>query len=292
MPKRAIRGPEREKLAAALKAAREQTGLSGNRFAQQIGWIQSRVSKLETGDQFPTEDDIRAWGAAADAPPGVVQDLLAQFERARAEYATWTERYRAAGGAAAKQAEIGDLYEQSDRVAKFQPAVIPSQVQTAEYARELLHSTSGPGAFGAAEDDIDAMVAARMHRQQMLYRPGKRIEVVILEAALRTRQVSPAAQAGQLDRLMALEGLPSLDLGVIPSSSLVPVIPLSGFVVFDDQLVVIETLAGDLRVNDPAEVARYAGWFDLLSKSAVRGREAAHLIRNALAALQDTAPSA
>jgi transcriptional regulator with XRE-family HTH domain len=287
LPKRAIRGPERSRLAEALKAARERTGLSGNRFAQQIGWLQSRVSKLETGDQFPSEEDVRAWGAAAGAPPEVLQDQLSQLERARAEYATWTAHFRAAGGPAGKQSEIGRRYASAARVAKFQPVMIPSQVQTAEYARELLHSPSGPLAFGASGEEIDAMVAARMERQQLLYEPGRKIEVVILEAALRVRLVSPAAQAGQLDRLIALDGLPALDLGVIPASVLVPVFPLSGFVLFDDQLVVIETITGEQQLSDPAEIARYAEWFDLLHKSAVRGRDAAQLIRSAMSALQD-----
>ena len=81
--------------------------------------------------------------------------------------------------------------------------MIPSQLQT-EYAGELLRSTSGPKAWGASEDDITAMVATRMQRQQILYMSGKRIQLVILEAALRTRLVSTTAHRGHLDRMLAL----------------------------------------------------------------------------------------
>lgn len=45
--------PERLKLAASLRAVREGTGQSGTRFAQRLGWQQSRVSRLETGKIFP-----------------------------------------------------------------------------------------------------------------------------------------------------------------------------------------------------------------------------------------------
>lgn len=179
------------------------------------------------------------------------------------------------------------MEEESARIAKFQPAMIPSQIQTAEYATELLSSGSGPQAWGASDEDIREMVAARMQRQQILYRPDRQIQVVILEAALRTRLVSLSAQAGQLDRMLALDGLPSLDLGIVPAAWLVPVFPQSGFVIFDDFMVVVETLTGEQRISDPADVARYASWFASLHGAAVRGRAASAIIRDALAALSE-----
>ena len=277
---------ERQSLAEALRNLRAGTGLSGNRFAQRLGWIQSRLSKIETGKQLPSEADIEAWCTAAEAPPEVSRDLREHLRRALVEYVTWQDNYRTAGGAAGKQSDIAALEAQATRLGKFQPAMIPSQLQTAEYARELLHLPCGPGAWGADEADIAAMVETRMRRQQILYTPGKNFRVVILEAALRTRLVSPAAMAGQLDRLIALDGLPSLDLGIIPYSVQVPVYPLSGFALFDDNLVTVETITGEQQLSDPDEVSRYVGWFDLLYDAAVRGREAAPLIHRAIAALR------
>jgi transcriptional regulator with XRE-family HTH domain len=258
---------------------REATGMTGVAFAQRLGWHQTRLSKIETGRQFPTTDDIAAWAHAAGAEPGA---LLDQRERARAEHQSWAEQYRRAGSAAAKQASIGGRYESAAHVAKFQPVMIPSQIQTYQYAAELLRAPSGPGAFGASEDDIERMAEARMARQQVLYKPGKRIEVVILEAALRTRLVSPAAMAGQLDRMLALTGLTALDLGIIPAATIVPVYPTSGFVIFDSDVVVVETLGGEDEINDSDEVTKYVEWFGLLYRAAVHGREAAGLIRAVL----------
>jgi transcriptional regulator with XRE-family HTH domain len=276
---------EREHLAEALRNLRAGTGLSGNRFAQRLGWVQSRVSKIETGKQLPTEADIEAWAAVAAAPPDVVRELLDNLRRARVEYATWQDNYRAAGGAAAKQADIAALEAQAVRLAKFQPVMIPSQLQTAEYARELLHSASGPGAWGADDADIIEMIAIRMQRQQILYQPRKHVRIVILEAALRTRVTSPAAMAGQLDRLIALGGVPALDLGIIPFGTQVPVYPLSGFVLFDDHLVIVETLTGEQQLSDPDAVSRYLRWFDLLHEAALHGRDAVPLIQRALTEL-------
>jgi len=273
----------RRNLAASLRTMRAGTGLSGNQFAARLGWLQSRVSKLETGKQFPTENDIRAWGEAASAPPDALRDLLGQLERARVEYATHGENYRTAGNAAANQARYRELYESSAQITKFLPLMIPSEIQTAEYARELLRLPSGPPLWEATEDEIDAMLTARMQRQQILYDPGRQTKLLILEAALRVRLVSPEAMTGQLDRMLALAGgLPSLELGIVPSTVRLPVYPHSGFAIFDDSMVIVELIGGEHQDNDPAAVARYVRCFGLLHEVAVYGHEARHLIRRAL----------
>jgi transcriptional regulator with XRE-family HTH domain len=67
----------RGRLTEALKVLRVGAGLSGARLAEMPGWQQSKVSKIETRKQLPSEDDIAAWvGAtpetasdAADARP-------------------------------------------------------------------------------------------------------------------------------------------------------------------------------------------------------------------------------
>lgn len=270
---------ERIRLGQALRSAREDTGLTGVAFAARLGWDQSRLSKIERGKQFPSTEDVRAWADAAGIDPG---PLLAQLQRARTEHATWRDEFRKAGSPAAKQARIGSRYESATRIGKFQPVMIPSQLQTAEYARELLRGPSGPGAWGASDEAIEAMVGARMQRQQILYEPDRTIAVVILEAALYARLVSSDAMAGQLDRMLALEGAIALDLGIIPTTELIPVYPTSGFVVFDSDLVVVETIGGEDQISDPDEVAKYVHWFELLHGAAVHGRAAAALIRTAI----------
>jgi transcriptional regulator with XRE-family HTH domain len=272
--------PERRKLAGQLKDAREATGMSGSRFAEELGWPQSRVSRIETGTTFPSEEHIRAWAGAVKGDPA---GLLAQRERALAEHASWKEQ----GTGAAKQVSISQLEHASEAVAKFQPVVIPSQLRTMAYAGEYLRLPTGPMAWGQDEAGVNAMVAAQMQRQQILYEPGRLFRLVVLEAALTTRLVSPATMAGQLDRLLAvtLGGMPSLDFRIVPADRPLPVFPLSGFVIFDDHVVSIETLTGEQRISEPDQVTRYLRAFELLHSAGVGGREAGALIQAALARL-------
>lgn len=275
---------ERRKLAEQLRAAREGTGMSGSRFAESLGWAQSRVSRLETGTIFPTAEDLGAWASATGTDE---RALLAQRERASAEYATWKEQ----GSGARKQQSIAQLERSSEIVSKFQPVIIPSQVRTASFAAGMLALPLGPKTFGGLSDSgLAEMVAAQMERQKILYEPGRTFRIVTLEAALTTRLVPAETQAAELDRLLGLTvgGVPSLDFRVIPASVQVPALPMSGFVIFDDNLVSIESLAGEQRSSDPEEVKAYQDAFGLLYNAAVGGRVAGDLIRSALGRLGES----
>jgi transcriptional regulator with XRE-family HTH domain len=281
------RGPSA--LAAQLRALREDAGLTGTFLAQQVGWGQSKVSKIETGRQLPTEDDIRQWARVVGAPAGKVEELLAALRSARVEFATWREQYRTAGGGAAKQADIAALEARATRIGEFQPAFIPGLLQTAQYARELLVAwalDAAQGALGIGEADVDPLVAARMQRQQLLYQPGKQVQLVVLEAALYSRVCSPEALAGQLDRLLAVTSLANVEFGIIPFAARLPVFPICSFMIFDTELVTAETLTGEQQVNEPEQIALYDRFFTLLRDRAARGQDAAAIVHRALGELR------
>jgi transcriptional regulator with XRE-family HTH domain len=276
-------------LAAQLRALREEAGLTGTSLAQQVGWGQSKVSKIETGRQLPTEDDIRQWARAVGATAGKVEELLASLRSARVEFATWREQYRAAGGGAAKQADIAALEARANRIGEFQPAFIPGLLQTAQYARELLVAwalDAAQGALGIGEADVDPLVAARMQRQQLLYQPGKQVQLVVLEAALYSRVCEPETLAGQLDRLLAVTSLPNVEFGIIPFAARLPVFPICSFMIFDTELVTAETLTGEQQVNEPEQIALYDRFFTLLRDRAAREQDAGAIVHRALGELR------
>jgi Domain of unknown function (DUF5753) len=132
---------------------------------------------------------------------------------ARVEYAVWKDAYRESG-AGSVQADILELEAQTTRIAEFQPGMISGLLQASEYVREFLHLACGPLSYGRDEDEIDRMVAKRMERQQVLISPrsGSRWSC---SRALRARVVSVPTLIGQLDRLLAVVGLPTLELGII-----------------------------------------------------------------------------
>lgn len=275
----------REQLAARLRAVRGATFRSGNRFAQELGWQQSRVSRIETGKQLPTQDDVRAWVRAARASDEVLTELLTLLSQASVEYVTFREMFRA-GSPADKQTSIAVLEAQATRLGKYQPAMMLGLVQTPAYARELLALHGGPLTAGASEAEVEALIAARIRRQEVLYAPDKQVQLVMGEAALHSRPGSVGTMLGQLDRLISIAGLPSVELGVIPLDAPMPVMPLSGFALFDRDFLVMESLTGEQRTDDPEQVAVYVKAFDLLRKAAATGPDAVTLIQGVAAALR------
>jgi transcriptional regulator with XRE-family HTH domain len=276
--------PRRARLAARLRALRAGVAPSGNQFAKTIGWQQSRVSKLETGRQLPTEADIRAWVAAAGASESVVAELFGLLAAARIEYVTHRDESRVAGGLAKVQARLVELESQVSQIAEWQPAMVPGLVQTAAYARELLERPNRPTLTDADDVDGPAVATERIRRQEILYQPGRRIELILGEAALRSTPGTISTLLGQLDRLVSVVDLPTVELGIVPFPRM-PVMPLSNFSIHDD-VVYIETLTGEQQLYEPDEVTVYVKAFRLLRAAAATGSEAVALVRRVAAELR------
>ena len=68
----------------------------------------------------------------------------------------------------------------------------------------------GASMLGGDEAQVTERLTAQLRRQQVLYMPGKNIQLVIGEAALHTTFGDRATLVGQLDRLQQLAGLPNV----------------------------------------------------------------------------------
>lgn len=284
--------PQRALLARRLRDLRAAAFPSGSALARRLeadhpegSWHQTRVSKLERGQQRPTEADIQQWAAATDATTDQTDELLELLSAARVEYATFGQLYRRHGGAVADQATTAARDTETTRIAGFQPAMVPGLLQTASYARELLSLPCGPSAAGASVAEIEGIVGERIKRQEVLYQPAKQIQLVMGEAALHTRFGTAEALMGQLDRIAAVAGLAGIEIGVVPFTTPMPVYPLTGFELRDD-VVVIESITAQQRLDAPDEVALYERFFEQLREAALTGADAVALIQQVTAGLR------
>jgi len=118
-----------------------------------------------------------------------------------------------------------------------------------------------------------------MERQKVLYDENKRIQIILLEGALRCRLCTPATLLGQLDRLLIALDIPALALGIIPFTAQLPVLPLCGFDIYDKDVVNIETLTREEKIRDPGEVEKYVQIFNVLTEVAGFDDEARAIIQ-------------
>jgi transcriptional regulator with XRE-family HTH domain len=281
---RVSQNPSRAALAARLTALREASGLSGNAFAKRMGVVQSRVWKIEHGDLLPNEEDIRSWVAAAGQSAETADELAVLLGPAHVEYKEWRDAYRKSGGGAQQAAYI-TLEAQSSLIGEFQIAMFPGIIQTSEYAREILSLPSGPAAWGSTPEDIEAMIDNRLRRQEVaLYDPRKKVQIVLCEAALRTLVCTPATLVGQLHKLLAVDALPSVEVGIIGIHRRMPVFPTTAFSV-RDELIVIDHLTGEQTIDNTDEVASWLRFFGLLRDAASTGADAHRMIHAAITSL-------
>ncbi|MEU5095275.1 helix-turn-helix transcriptional regulator [Streptomyces sp. NPDC020996] len=253
--------------------------LTGRQLAQRLGWPGSKVSKLENGRQTATPEDLRAW-ADATGQPGVYPELAARLAGFESHIRSW--RRALANGFKPLHEGLSAEIDRTSQMWVWEESVIAGLLQTPEYARHVIQRYAE--LLGGAAD-IEAAVRSRVQRQEWLYRSGRKLHVLMWEAALRSLICPPSVLASQLDRLNGMIGMDTVELGVIPFTAAVKIVPANGFWVLDDRLVVAEDWHAELWLDDADNIALYKKVWKTLNESAVYGADAHNVINSARRAL-------
>ncbi|ANY06429.1 helix-turn-helix domain-containing protein [Pseudonocardia sp. HH130630-07] len=242
----------RVEVGGRLRALRDESELSGRQLADRLEWPTSKISKLETGRQIAGDSDVIAWCAATGASESVAAELIETLVDLRVEYASW-RRTLASGGYRNRQRRAATDEQDAARIRAVDFGVVPGLVQIPDYARHVfaLHAD-----LHGLDLDVDSAVVARMTRQNLLYDTTRTIEILVAEAALRYPVAPPEIMAAQLDRLTALIGLPSVRFGILPLNQQMPYMPMHGYWLLDD-VVLIENITAEIRIEDDDEVTVY-----------------------------------
>ncbi|MFT2017775.1 helix-turn-helix domain-containing protein [Streptomyces sp. 796.1] len=198
------RPPETQPLSAAayfgqeVRALRESLGLSQDRFAEEMHYQQSQISKVESGAVFASEAFARALDVVAKTP-GVYRRLRERLSKLG--HPDWFAPYV-------------DLEAKATVVRMFNPLLLPGLVQTRAYAEEVLRA--------GRPLDLEALVTARLGRQAILTRQESpaRLWLVINEAVLRAQVGSAETMQEQLLRVRELAETPLHRVQVVPAGRL------------------------------------------------------------------------
>ncbi|MEV1294901.1 helix-turn-helix transcriptional regulator [Pseudonocardia sp. NPDC049635] len=246
----------KQQLGARLRSRRKAVGLTGTELGRLLGISQATVSKLETGQARVDEELVRAWiDHTADAEGADAESVLSAAVESGGML-DWSTLHNA--GWREHQQRYDELERDAALIRVFQNALIPGLLQTARYARFLMREV-----VGLDDDAADAAVMGRIARQDLLYRPTTRLDVVVTEAVLRHRLGGAAVMAEQLLHLADVADLPTVSFRVIPVDTDMASRYGASFDLFepaeDDTpaVVVVELEASEYREDDPARVARY-----------------------------------
>lgn len=283
-------------LGQQLRTLRKAASLTGERVAAQLGWTQSKVSKIENGRQMPTAEDVAAFAQCCHVDQQGTAQLLGQLEDLQHVHQRWRAQMRT--GQAGLQRRFTSVLRKMHTIRNAETVYIPGLLQTPEYIRQRMvegmwldRTSDDPdvtieAAAAVDEFEIEAGVAERVRRQQLLYEPGRTFEFVTTEAALRLLLCPIDVMIGQLDRLMAVtEGPPNVSFGIVPFGATLPFTPQNGFLLLDDHTVIIESIGGETALRGD-EAAVYVRAMRYLAAESVYGADARVLITDALAALR------
>ncbi|MEV6803985.1 helix-turn-helix transcriptional regulator [Streptomyces sp. NPDC051132] len=265
----------REELGHRLRELRLDTPegrLTGVQLAQRLGWRQSKVSKLENGKQTPTDDDLKAW-ADAVGQPAVFPELRARLKGFESHIRSW--RRQLAAGHAPVQETWNTLVSNTATVYALSNAAVNGMLQTPDYSRHLFERHAR---LRKSPRDTEDAVRARMKRQEWLYRPGKRLNLLMPESVLWGLVCPPGILMAQLDRLLGVVGMDTVNLGILPMDGALPLAMGNSFNVLDDRLVVVEDWHAELWLDDAETIALYRRVWDTFAESAVFGTEAQQVI--------------
>ncbi|XTZ16058.1 helix-turn-helix domain-containing protein [Micromonospora echinospora] len=267
----------RRRLAAALRRLREQTGMTADQAAKEVGISKSAISRIENAQVSVMPPVARSllelYGVEGEEVDALVQ--VARDARKRGWWQAyddvlpdWFEVY------------VG-LEDEASEIRAFEPQLVPGLLQTADYARAVIRAEHPD----APTDEVDRRIELRMRRQQRTSPP--KLWVVLDEAALRRPIGGEDTFRTQLRRLVEASDQPGLTLQILTFGAGEYGSMGSAFSVLtfpepaDPGVVYVETRAGSLYLEGQ-QVREYARVFEHLVATAKGARESRDLIERAI----------
>ncbi|WP_433657939.1 helix-turn-helix domain-containing protein [Nocardia sp. CA-128927] len=264
-----------------LKFAREKAGKSQTQAGKELDCTPTKINYLETGKttQQPAEVTVllRFYGAKP-ADVERISALAGQADQTTwwapfgASFPNWFTTFVGLEGLAESQFCYTSMH-------------LPGQLQTPGYAAALLE-----GHLRVPPADAPGVVRGRMARQRLIDENPLHLRAVIEEYVLDRAAGGPEVMREQLEHLLALVELPTVELHVMPVSVAVHDGLDGDFIVLNfpsaNSIGYIEYPAGALYVQDQDQVELYKMATNRLCAAALSESDSAKAIQRRLAALR------
>ncbi|GAA1806579.1 helix-turn-helix transcriptional regulator [Actinomadura chokoriensis] len=244
------------RLARELRSLRGQAGLSQEAVAEEMGWNESKLTRIENDKSRVLVRDVKRLlglykveGDAADA----------MLELARlAREPDWWHQY---SGAIPEWLQVYVVLEASaSHIFGYESEFVPGIMQTDAYARSIMSTAPYPD----TEAEIEEKIAVRAARQARLTRDDPLEAWFVLNEAVIRRMVGGRdVMREQIEHLIKLARLRNVTLQILPFASgehgaMHGMFYLLEFAAPDDpDKVYMEQHIGGLYAQKPPEVSRY-----------------------------------
>jgi transcriptional regulator with XRE-family HTH domain len=267
----------RRRLGLELRRLREAAGIKLDQVANRIDLTTSTLSRIETGKAPCRTTYLTAmldmYGVTDPQQIQLLKDMAREGQRKGwwADYDDITAEFGIYVG----------LEEAAASLRTFEAQRVHGLLQTSDYAHAVFRASDRK----ATAEQIDRQASLRMKRQEALTRSDSPLELwVIMDEAVLHRPVGgPAVMRAQLDKLLEAAELPNITVQVLPFSQGAHAGINGPFCIIefpgeDPPTVYIDSPAGNLFLDKPHQVRRWAGAFDQLRAEAMSPADSRELI--------------
>jgi len=181
---------------AEVRRLRLEAGLTQEELGRRLGYSSSQIGSVEIGKRPPTTQFLTRSEEVFGPGLGKLWAELSKYkDRAPKWFRPW-------------------LDEETEAVSlkTWQPLVVPGLLQTEAYARVLLGCEPG-----FCQEQVEALVAARLDRQELLNRTNPPMYLVILDEGVLSRPIGgPEIMREQLSHLVKAAEAPHITIQITP----------------------------------------------------------------------------
>lgn len=272
-----------------LKDLRSREGMLQSTSKHRFDRSPSSLSQLENGRQSIRPRDLKYILDEYGVPDGPYKSgllELARQEREIREKGGWWDAYADVVSPAGR--DYASLEHYATSMYSYDNQYIPGPLQTEEYAWSIISTASN----GIDFDTANRLLAFRMERQNMLYRPEPvSYHAVLDEAVLRRMRGGREVVGRQLDRVMADTERDNFTIQVLPFSCTTDTGITGTCNILDIgqpsilSIVLVDLLARRIPLEKPHEVALFRDAFGRAAERALSeaaSRDMIHRIRSEL----------
>jgi transcriptional regulator with XRE-family HTH domain len=270
------------RLAAELRSLRATSGLTRETVVERTGINAATLYRIEHGRVRPQTRTLRT-----------LLDLYGVDQEQQAELVALLRDARQRGWLHAYQSELPEHYTtyigfegEAHSVWNYESLFVPGLLQTEDYARAVIRG----GLPNASRDEVERRVEVRMERQALLHSENPvNLWGIVDEAALRRQVGGQEVMQAQFQHLIEVSELPHVTFQVIPfDAGAHPGMPGSFILLqFGDaaipDVIYVDTMAGELFLEEVADVRRYKLVFEHLRAVAASPEASLSLVTSSIA---------
>lgn len=242
----------RRRLNAQLRRYREQKGQTTGQVAKALGWQQTKVSKIETGERKKvTPDDLTELLDYYEEKDPEVRESLHECARLGNQRGWWS-KYRDL-----LPSGLPDFEAEAAVIKTYECQVIPGLLQAPAYAEAIFRAN-----MVRSDEEIAKRLDGRLKRQEVLNRVDPLEYWVILdEAALRRVIGSREIMSQQLRHLTHMAARHNINICVLPFLEGAHPATMGSFVIMefpdpmDASIGYVETPTSSVYVEEDHELA-------------------------------------